>query len=87
MYIANNKNMAETVNMFLSNEIPEDEKTELKVVETKQKIEEKPIDTEARADKMRAYVLDEFKDILFPDKKKSKYELTSEKYLELQRKE
>ena len=87
MYIANNKNMAETVNMFLSNEIPEDEKTELKVVETKQKIEEKPIDTETRADKMRAYVLDEFKDILFPDKKKSKYELTSEKYLELQRKE
>ena len=87
MYIANNKNMAETVNMFLSNEIPEDEKTELKVVETKQKIEEKPIDIETRADKMRAYVLDEFKDILFPDKKKSKYELTSEKYLELQRKE
>ena len=30
LYIANNKNMAETVNMFLNNDIPEDEKTELK---------------------------------------------------------
>ena len=87
MYIANNKNMAETVNMFLSNEIPEDEKTELKVIETRPKVEEKPIDTEVRADKMRAYVLDEFKDILFPDKKKSKYEVANEKYLERQRRE
>ena len=85
LYIANNKNMAETVNMFLNNEIPEDEKTELKIIETKPKEEEKLIDTEnnQRAEKIRAYVLDEFKDILFPDKKKSKYEVAHEKYLEL----
>lgn len=69
LYIANDKNMAETVNMFLNNDIPEDEKTELKIIETKPKVEEtKPIDTSTnqRADKIRAYVLDEFKDILFP---------------------
>ena len=81
--------MAETVNMFLNNEIPEDEKTELKIIETKPKEEEKLIDTEnnQRAEKIRAYVLDEFKDILFPNKKRSKYEVAHEKYLELQRKE
>ena len=81
--------MAETVNMFLNNDIPEDEKTELKIIETKPKVEEtKPIDTSTnqRADKIRAYVLDEFKDILFPQKK-SKFEINHEKYLELQRKE
>ena len=81
--------MAETVNMFLNNEIPEDEKTELKIIETKPKIEEtKVIDTSTnqRADQIRAYVLDEFKDILFPQKK-SKFEINHEKYLELQRKE
>ena len=67
LYIANNKNMAETVNMFLNNDIPEDEKTELKIIETKPKVEEtKVIDTNSKADKIRAYVLDEFKDILFP---------------------
>ena len=80
LYLANGKDHEKTMNMFLCGNIPEDEKTELTIVETQPKNsqQERMIDTvdheRVRLDVARDYVLEEFKDVLFP-KKKNKYEI------------
>ena len=45
LYIMNAKDYDATLNMFLTGDIPEEEKTELTIIETQPKKEEKMIDT------------------------------------------
>ena len=72
--------------MFLTGDIPE-EKTELAIIETqpKKSLDERMIDTNykqnIRGEEVKAQVLDEFMDVLFPKKKKNKYEIAHEKFL------
>jgi len=91
-YLYNNKDQELTLNKLLSGDIPEEGKIEIKIIELEPKSGTKMIDTSGRAAKSskvlptinRDYVLEEFKDILFP-KKKSKYELNHDRAMELKR--
>jgi hypothetical protein len=79
VYLQNNKDFEKTLNQFLTGDLP---KTEIKVTivetqdEVKKKDDAKMIDTGAGLESksafrdsphdIKSYVLDEFKDILFP---------------------
>ena len=91
IYLQNGKNLEKTIDLFLSGAVEEQkEETKLTIIDTSAK--EKEILQQAqnrkqdllKAEQAKAYLLDEYKEVLFP-KAKNKYELMQHKVIEQQK--
>ena len=99
VYLMNNKQFEQTLDMFLTENLPDtDEKPQLTIIETAPKVNDSSLTTintmanqksnakqgAGNSVDMRSYVLDEYREVLFP-KHKTKHEKAHAEHLERQK--